>query len=144
MGQFSSPSAQCTLSSTEQCVALEPVPFAANGAVLLLLSQDFPQGSHPSCSDPRGSAVPVLPLAMIQHINHSGSDLVEGPTLSSNTSGNNCWEDNCYRWVTLWSPGSRESYPTSPGAPPGWKRSEGARRSGKSLSESGTGVLSQR
>lgn len=47
-----------------------------------------------------GSALRVLPLAMIQHFNDPGPDQVEGPTLSSNTRGNNCWKGNCYHWVT--------------------------------------------
>lgn len=46
--------ALCTLSSAVLCVALEPVQLQVVPLSFAFLSQDFLQGSHPSCSAPQG------------------------------------------------------------------------------------------
>lgn len=78
--------AQCTLNSAVQRVALEPVQLQRALLSFAFLSQDFPGEATQAAQILQGSVLPVLPLAMIQHFNHPGPDQMEGPTPSSNTS----------------------------------------------------------
>lgn len=75
---------------------------AANGAAKFYFS--FPRTSLGEATQAaqilKSSALPVLPLAMVQHFNHPGPDQIEGPTPSSNTSETICQKGSCYHWVT--------------------------------------------
>lgn len=54
--------AQRSLSSAVQRVALEPVQLQRVLLSFAFLSQDFPRGSHPSCSDPPGFSSACIAL----------------------------------------------------------------------------------
>lgn len=92
----------------------------------------------------QGSALPVLPLAMIQHFNHPGPDQMEGgPPQAQIQVGTTARRAIVITGSPLWSPCSPKVTPPIPGGPPGWKRSDCEMSRASLVWKSATGVLPQ-